>query len=381
MSTEVDSNGRIQELEAKVAELSALVEQPKLSSRRGMLKLAAGAAAGAVAVTAVGTGNKAAAADGDPILIGATTSTTAANDNETVAVYANTTTSPTVPGIFPPGSTAPTNLFTFRDNRTGFVLGSANVSAFPAALAGYTYSTVANGIYGFTNNGGSGVVGLGGGAAIAGVNARNSHTTAGSGAGVRAQSTSGPNVQLEATASGVPTTGTWERGALLADTTGKLFYCTVGGSPGTWIDLAAPFPTFPTVPTFHALTPFRAYDSRAAQPSTGALARGGTRTISIKDKRDLTTGAVVTADLVPAGATAVTANVTVVNTVLAGFLTVNPGGDTTINAATVNWFGSNQILNNGVNLTISATREVTVIAGGSDGSSTDFVIDITGYFG
>ena len=92
-------------------------------------------------------------------------------------------------------------------------------------------------------------------------------------------------------------------------------------------------------------------------------------------------GAVVTADVIPAGATAITANVTVVNTVQSGFLTVNPGGTTDINAATVNWFASGQILNNGVTLTISATRQVTVIAGGTDASSTHFVIDVTGYFG
>jgi hypothetical protein len=111
------------------------------------------------------------------------------------------------------------------------------------------------------------------------------------------------------------------------------------------------------------------------------MATGQSRTISVRDRRAILGGVVVLADAVPAGTLAVTANVTVVDTVLSGYLTVNPGGDTAINSATVNWSATDQILNNGVNVTINpATREITVIAGGISGSSTHFVIDITGYF-
>jgi hypothetical protein len=364
MSTE--GSNRIQELEAKVAELSALVEQPKVSSRRGMLKLAAGAAAGAVAATAVGTGNTAAAATGDPVRAGQ--STTADAGDLTLLV-----------GVFEAlGSSSPTN---------------AGIASTSGTIVGHDTSTDASrlrgGVVGLagpflltaSNQPGYGVVGrnfAGGATGGGGVYGLSDATTAGVGAGLRARSVAGPTILLDPVLAGVPTTGTWARGSLLADTSGRLWYCTVGGTPGTWVDLAAPFPT---IPTFHALTPFRAYDSREPQPSAGALSLGGTRTISIKDKRAVAGGAVVTADLVPAGATAVTANVTVVDTVQSGFLTVNPGGVTEINAATVNWSATGQILNNGVNLTISATREVTVIAGGAPGSSTHFVIDITGYFG
>ena len=63
-----------------------------------------------------------------------------------------------------------------------------------------------------------------------------------------------------------------------------------------------------------------------------------------------------------------------------GFLTVNPGGTVTINAATINWSASGQILNNGVTLTLNASRELTVIAGGSAGAATDFVIYVTGFY-
>ena len=42
----------------------------------------------------------------------------------------------------------------------------------------------------------------------------------------------------------------------------------------------------------------------------------------------------------------------------------------------INWSATGQILNNGLNLTLNALREITVICGG--GGSTDFVIDVSG---
>ena len=107
---------------------------------------------------------------------------------------------------------------------------------------------------------------------------------------------------------------------------------------------------------------------------------GGTRLLSVADRRDLVDRAVLTANFVPAGATAISCNVTVVDTVLSGFLTINPGGNVVVNAATINWSGPGQILNNGMMLTLNANREITVIAGGAPGSSTHFVIDVNGYF-
>jgi len=47
---------------------------------------------------------------------------------------------------------------------------------------------------------------------------------------------------------------------------------------------------------------------------------------------------------------------------------------------TVNWFGSGQILNNGVTLTLNAQRELTIIAGGDTTAGTHIVIDVTGYY-
>ena len=72
---------------------------------------------------------------------------------------------------------------------------------------------------------------------------------------------------------------------------------------------------------FHPITPFRAYDSRLSGGPIGS----GSRVVSVKDARDPGSGAVVTPDAVPAGASAVTFNLTVVNTGATGFLSVVPG--------------------------------------------------------
>jgi len=157
---------------------------------------------------------------------------------------------------------------------------------------------------------------------------------------------------------------------------GDLWWCVAAGTPGTWRKLAGPT----SAGAFHALTPGRVYDSRTAQPTgnVGRLSDTQTRTVSVSDRRNLATGAVDLANYVPLGATAVTANVTVVDTTASGFLAINPGGNTTVGAAAINWSGTGLILNNGVNLTLNAAREVTVICGG--GGSTQFVIDVTGFF-
>lgn len=370
---------RVQELEAKVAELTSLVdrlapstsspavvedEAPVVrSSRRGMLKLAGAVAAGAAA-TVVVKGGQAAALDGAHIAIAETTETTSTSRETTAVVYTNTAT-PQVDGILPLNGKDNANIFIVRDTQDTsgplIPLFDPSSSGYPAASAGYSYKTVANGMYGYTAMGGYGVVGLGAGSNACGVLAR----------GTRA------NLSLYSNgAAPAARTTAYVKGDIIEDATGNSWICVADGTPGTWRKLAGPA----TAGAFHAITPTRVYDSRAAAPAQGVLGAGGNKTLSVKDGRDLTTGNVTVADLIPAGTTAITANITVVNTVGSGFLAVNPGGNTTVSAATVNWFASGQILNNGVNVTLNATRDVTVICGGGTGAQTDFVIDATGYY-
>jgi hypothetical protein len=139
--------------------------------------------------------------------------------------------------------------------------------------------------------------------------------------------------------------------------------------------LAAP-PT--TAAALHPVPPTRVYDSREAEPEPGALGTGQTRTIGVADGRAISGGAVTAPNLVPSGAAAIAYNFTVTNTVGAGFLTLNPGGVTTVTSSAINWSASGQILTTGSLVSINANREVTVIAGGP--GSTDFLLDVVGYY-
>jgi hypothetical protein len=127
------------------------------------------------------------------------------------------------------------------------------------------------------------------------------------------------------------------------------------------------------------VNPARVYDSRLnmVPDANGPLATNSNRTVSIANARDVTTGAVV-GPLVPANATAIAYTLTVANTLGSGFVAVNPGGVTTISASTINWSGPGALLANTGVVKIDSTRTVTAIAGG--GGSTDFIIDVVGYY-
>jgi hypothetical protein len=235
--------------------------------------------------------------------------------------------------------------------------------------------------FGVDGTGMIGVVGTATSAGTTGVRGVADGTSSGSGG-----SFSGPvgvtitgsiiTTQLGLSASGPPPSinRTYSQGALVVDNAGALWYCVTSGTPGTWRQLSGTT----TAGAYHPVTPGRVYDSRCAQPSPGPLSSGGIRLLSVAAQRDLNTGAVTNANFIPPNATAVFANVAVVNTMDAGYLTINPGGVTTVSASTINWGTSNQIQANGVSLTLDNARQVTVVAGGS--GSTDFLIDIFGYW-
>lgn len=128
---------------------------------------------------------------------------------------------------------------------------------------------------------------------------------------------------------------------------------------------------------YHALTPGRVHDSRPAGGGVGPLAAGANRTISVANSIN-SVGAVVTANFVPAFASAVVANVTAVNTVNAGNLAVNPGGSTSTATSVVNWNASGAVVGNGITLALNSNRQLTVVCSGT--GSTNFIIDVFGYF-
>ncbi|MCX6519894.1 MAG: hypothetical protein NTZ21_04445 [Actinobacteria bacterium] len=342
----MNSETKIQELEAKVEELTALVEQmasartpnvvaasiteeaePTRSSRRGMLKLAGAAAVGAAAAAATGA-LPAAATNGINIA------------DPTLAVRNDYT-----------GNVAQA-AFLFQAG-SQFANGAA---AFDCALAGWSGtggSNLPHGVYGYTNNGGFGVVGSGEGSS-SGVLARGSRS----------------NMQLTSAGTAAPTrTIAYLKGDIINDVDGDLWFCVAAGTPGTWRKLAGPS----TAGSLQLLAaPKRVYSSRAADepvavgPKTPLSA--GTRTIDCKQG----------SSGVPAGATGLVLNVTAIAGSVNGYLSVSPGASGFSGTSTLNWTANGAVVANGVTVGAGAGATIDVTIGG--GGTADFIVDVMGFY-
>lgn len=158
-------------------------------------------------------------------------------------------------------------------------------------------------------------------------------------------------------------------GAMVRDSNGDLWLCVSGGTPGLWRRVSG-------TNTAGALTlltgPVRVYDSRPGNPpnigSKTPLANGATRTI------DCT----LNGSGVPIGAQAVLANVTVVNSSANGFLTAYRNGIAVPAASTINWFQAGTIAANTTVIACDALARIACYVPPT--SSTDFFVDIIGYF-
>ncbi|MCU1504368.1 MAG: hypothetical protein JWM12_3722, partial [Ilumatobacteraceae bacterium] len=176
-----------------------------------------------------------------------------------------------------------------------------------------------------------------------------------------------------------PPAGASTPGTLAKADDGSLWYSPASGQ---WSKLAGPSTVAAGAGTFHVIAPVRVYDSRLPSPSQGKLATGQNRVVSVADARNEVSGLVTTADVVPVGATAVVANLTVTETEgeLGGFLAVLPGDATALSGSSINWSGANQNIANGLTAKIAADRTVKVFCGGVPTPRTHFVMDVTGYW-
>ncbi|MBI4882420.1 MAG: hypothetical protein HY826_00020, partial [Actinobacteria bacterium] len=306
---------RIEELEAQVAS-QAEAQAEQRTSRRGMLRLAGAAAVGGLAAAV--TADPVAATDGSAVL---------------AAVSGNTATSPT--GIAVTAALgAPYGLGCYEaglgalstDLGRPAVFGHAIGTAFTKGVAGH--STVAGGgagVYGLDDSidgfgsgvRGKSVLGYGvlGETGVSGV-AVGGAAGAAFGAlgylnvGVYGSGVGGALLLSNDLATSPPSRGTtFAKNTLETDGAGNVWFCYEAGTPGKWRKLAGPA----TAGAFHAVTPTRVYDSRAPLPTPGILNTGQNRLVSVADGRD-NNGTVTTPNLVPAGATAVAANITVTGT-------------------------------------------------------------------
>jgi len=145
-------------------------------------------------------------------------------------------------------------------------------------------------------------------------------------------------------------------------------------SSGVWRKLASSS----TAGAFHAVTPFRVFDSRRSG-FAGILTAPTNRTASVADAIDPVTGSVTTSDATPEGAIAIAANITIVQTTGGGFVAVNPGGTAAVTASHINWSDGGVAANGGI-FQLNSSREIELVVGGQAGSQVHVIVDITGYW-
>jgi len=338
-------------------------------TRRHLLKMAGGAAVAAVAGAAMlDRAEPVAATTGDPLFLGYkhfAANMTRINNGSGAAVLGNDL------------STEKT-LF-WADNRTSALAEAVGARAdgrdAGAGIDGYggtgvrgtgVHSTVGAST-GVGGTGDTGVRGIGAFVGVSGV---------GSGAGsfgVGATGTRAALILASGTGSQPPNrTDAHSAGEIDIDANGTTWLCVKDGTPGTWRKIGGSN----TSGAFHAISPVRAFDSRWTG-NTRLSAGSSSKVVSVADAHDLN-GIVTTVDIVPAGATAIAYNLTVTRTIGQGFLSANPGDATAITASSINWFGDNQDIANGLIVALDGSRQIKIFFGG--GGSTDFVVDVTGYY-
>jgi hypothetical protein len=349
-----------------------MTEQTRLK-RRGLIAAAAGALAGAfvvgkqdVALAASGGG------DQGPLNLGSNNFYKASAPNTNVAAVSSVATS----------IEASPNFGNYiGPDPINYVLGA---DARPAGGS-------VDGLRGFGTGGAAGVsaVGAEGGFGVlasAGVGVQ----AIGNTYGVRALSNSGYGMYSTGALAplrlgpgsfaGAPTTGTHNSGEFVVDNTGRLFFCRVGGAPGTWAELTAtPSPPSASPPSFKTLsTPERFVDTRIALGGVqGPLNAGATNVFQMTGRNGQSANPALQ---VPDNATVLVGNLTVVGgpgIPIGCFVTVWPGGPRPT-VSNIN-FGAGDIVANSFVVGMTSTSGHGFI-NVFNYQTCDYILDITGYY-
>jgi PKD repeat protein len=121
--------------------------------------------------------------------------------------------------------------------------------------------------------------------------------------------------------------------------------------------------------TYHDLAPVRLLDTRFGNGLNGVFTMGTPRTVQITGRGGI-----------PAGATAITANLTVTSQTKAGFVTLGPTPVSSPTTSSINFpVGDNRA--NGVTVPLSGGGAVSAVyISQTAGSTTHLILDVTGYF-
>jgi hypothetical protein len=351
---------------------------PRRGIDRRRLLVGGATAAAATAAAAMGAAAPAAAADGDSIVLGTentssnmTTVTApldgfpvinAVNEGSGAALQGSntSTTIPAIRGI----STDNAGVYGQSETQEG-VYGSST-----SGTGVYGQSTSGAGVDGRSTNS-AGVFGLSSNDfGVAGVSSTSAGVRGGGATGLLGVGTTA-NLSIPAwLGRAAPTSDAFAHtaGDVVTDVGGNVWLCVAAGTPGTWRKVAGPG----SAGSLHLLAaPVRAYDSRpGTSPAVGSktkLSGNASRSLSVRAN---STG-------VPAGATAVSVTILLVNASSAGGnFTIWAGNATRPSANAMVWGGTAGRFASTAVTRISPTGTVLVAAS----ASTDLVLDIVGYY-
>jgi hypothetical protein len=157
-----------------------------------------------------------------------------------------------------------------------------------------------------------------------------------------------------------PTGGAHTVGDFFLDSAGRLWQCTVSGTPGTWIDLTTGF-------KFILMSaPVRVWDSRVA---------GQTPALSPNTERDVP---VTNGTTIPHGVSAVLVNLTAVNPNAKSFMAIFQDGIAWPGHSNLNYSAGATISNNATSAVSVATPGKVTVRNGA--STSHFIVDVFGYY-
>jgi acid phosphatase type 7 len=131
-------------------------------------------------------------------------------------------------------------------------------------------------------------------------------------------------------------------------------------------------PVTPVAPVisyaYHALTPARLLDSRSGNGLAGKFQANVPRTFQVTGR-----------DGIPAGAGAVTGNLTVTGATNGWAVFLGPVATANPTTSTIN-FAAGDVMGNGLTVALSSTGSLSATFMSTPGNTTDLVFDVTGYF-
>jgi len=248
-----------------------------------------------------------------------------------------------------------TNLETYAG-----VYGSDQSAGGGYGLVGQSQTGI--GVLGTTSASGEGIAGIIG--------------SAENGYGVYASGGLAPLFLFPAASAGAPTTGLHGVGEVYTDSRGVLYACVAGGTPGTWVQLAAGPTGYASGASCLLPTAIRLFDSREADPPAAPTRAAGPLPGGSSPQTLQVTGTEVGGVSVPIGAVAVLGNLTATGAAGPGYLATAAGGSAQPSTSSLNYQATTSIAN-AVTVPLSDTGQIAIWSN----TRTNVLFDATGFIG